>query len=820
MSSRVKLFFLISFLIWFSITGFDDLMITEPGKIESSVKNQLVDTNWFDRFYIGAMDCEVDYLTQYRNLDSLGFNLWHNYLGSYTSNGKQYPYVMWYDGSVTNDSLFTPVEDYAESLKMKIKSIYERNGGHRKLVMSRPKIDYLCYGQRSDYQCEPIPMDTDLWFYAFNYHHSTAPVEIDSGNEVIHCRAKLSNEFSDSSGYVVLGLRANTEQCKDEDGWRGDAQSIWIIKPRIRIDSSFANKEVNWNKPVCRVEVVNASNKLIKSFNIRVRNFRRDASSRYNGEYIEDFFWHNDTTNQIEGSWEDTLHWGWIYAARGDSSYWFPNHADIRVYWYGNCDMWIDYVRVDNDVADGLFKGLYDTLWIRNEVNIMYDLRYFSEPPVIKYYLELVEYNNLPCIGYVNRKVKEYSKGRIDIMQDLTYTISLHIPEKYRRRILNPEFLYYHYILPAGYTQVFAESYPLTACYTLDKNNQNFSKIPNTLPDMSGSGRDSILARYVPPELYENYLQDNINHKLNFLEGADLIMGTKCKVNSIYDLYQDQGNFRFVMQLCDSISKLGNIPFIFMPQIHQNFMPGEVRREPTNEELNMMTNVALTYGARGIMYFSYITWNSGDNKYVKGIVEDDNKTLRKMNFYHQVTPGKKETIISIVDRLVNKWGPLILSFDNNNRHSYIYDFEDERELLRANSCFEEFLTLVPDKGVSLSKKDSPFMSPVGFISDYPDKTYLQVATFGKEIDTIYYFMVVNRRCSPPNSIDTVAGRRRVQAKVRTGPYFISFPEWEVIDCESNNVVATFKPQGNLVVLNLGWFMPGEGKLFKIKPSYR
>ncbi|MGB9696486.1 MAG: hypothetical protein ACPL2D_04250 [Ignavibacteria bacterium] len=776
-----------------------------------------VDSTWLERFYIGGIDCEIDYRTHYQNLNTLGFSLWHKYLSTALVDGKEFPFVHWYDNSVPNDSLHTPIEDYASALRGKINAIYEYGKG-RKLIMCRPKIDYLCYGQRSDYQCEPVSMDDDLWFYAFNYHHPTVPVEIeDDGSKVIHCRTATVDRAGDAPGYVVLGLRANTEQCKDEEGWRGDAQSQWLIKPRIRMDSNVVNNPLNWEKLVCRIEIINATGSLIKSFDIRVRNFLQSNADRYNGEYREEFFFSQwgDSSQLLNGSWQDTLHWAWIYAARGDSSNWYPNRADIRVYWYGNCDMWIDYIRVDNEVADELFKGLRDD-WIWGEAVLIGGS---NNSAIMKYYLEYAEFNNLPCITYVNKKLKEFSNNKIDLIQDLSYTISHHVPWKERRRILNAKFLYKYYIQATGYTQVFAESYPLTACYTCFRNSQNFSKIPNTLPFFSTSNCDSILASYVSTGIYEVYLQDNLNHMPNYLE-ADGYTNTECQRNEEYLLKQDQGNFRFILQLCDSISKLGNIPFIFMPQIHQNFRPGEVRREPTNEELDMITNVALTYGAKGLMYFSYLSWHSSNNKeYVIGIMEDnDSSVLREMNFYHQTNPGKKETIISIVNH-INKWAPLLLSFKNSDRHSYIYDFRNERESLKVNSYFEGFLTLVPGNRISVYNEDifpPSYVLPARFVADCQKETYLQIATFGSRGDTTY-FMVVNRRCSPPNSADTVAGRRRVHALVRTDSCFALFEKWEVINCESNKIITTFQSSDSLAVLDLGWFMPGEGKLFKICP---
>ncbi|MCX6160780.1 MAG: hypothetical protein NTV87_05510, partial [Ignavibacteriae bacterium] len=60
-------------------------------------------------------------------------------------------------------------------------------------------------------------------------------------------------------------------------------------------------------------------------------------------------------------------------------------------------------------------------------------------------------------------------------------------------------------------------------------------------------------------------------------------------------------------------------PFYFTPQVHlfyQNhgiYYPPNIQREPTNEEINAMTNIMLTYGAKGILYFEYASLNDIGN---------------------------------------------------------------------------------------------------------------------------------------------------------------------------------------------------------------
>jgi hypothetical protein len=76
--------------------------------------------------------------------------------------------------------------------------------------------------------------------------------------------------------------------------------------------------------------------------------------------------------------------------------------------------MWIDYVRVDNDIADGLFGpgnssyGMYDQ-WLKEAATSGYINIMALNPAEF-------ELNNLPCIKYVEKKIKEYSGGRFKMV--------------------------------------------------------------------------------------------------------------------------------------------------------------------------------------------------------------------------------------------------------------------------------------------------------------------------------------------------------------------------------------------------------------------
>ena len=91
--------------------------------------------------------------------------------------------------------------------------------------------------------------------------------------------------------------------------------------------------------------------------------------------------------------------------------------VDIQVDWYGNCDMWIDYVRVDDEVADRLFNDPPDQEfedWINWEADLAEYTEYNDNP--LKFYMEEFEFNNVPCMRYVNDKLMQYSGNKYKLM--------------------------------------------------------------------------------------------------------------------------------------------------------------------------------------------------------------------------------------------------------------------------------------------------------------------------------------------------------------------------------------------------------------------
>lgn len=255
----------------------------------------------------------------------------------------------------------------------------------------------------------------------------------------------------------------------------------------------------------------------------------------------------------------------------------------------------------------------------------------------------------------------------------------------------------------------------------------------------------------------------------------------------------------YLMKNGHEVSKLTDKPFYAMLQAHQWIGGGEIDREPTVEEQDLMTNLAVSYGARGIIYWGGASFYNNDCKYNYAYWEapNPNVTPRYNNVYGQ---PKWTSLIAATTKL-KTWGPYLMSFNNADRQSYIYRIE--RTAMTSNTYFSDINTYVP---VDLHSEDT---------HDLPEAdsmTYIQAAVFKNNSEPgYYYFMIVNRRCSPYT--ETSDGGRRfisVQFDPDNGR------KWEITELISGKKITVKRGAGNYE--GLGWFMPGEGRLYKMIPA--
>lgn len=745
-------------------------------------------------FLIGAFNTGWD-IDAFVNIDSLGFNVWHSYLVFGEENGRQMPY------GGGPDYVNADISSYKTYVRGKL----DRATSHNNMtaLIMRPKLEWMCFGQRSDYQCEPITKsDDNQWFYSFRDRGVGYPTT-DNGATVMRCEVNHSLTDAQNAGWLVKGLMANTEQ-SNRGAFRGDSLSDWFVKPKIRIDSATA---VNFpNKKVCKIVVI-AENGVdtLKNINIRAGNFRNAQNPYFSNQYLEEYFFSVDTNLQVHGNWGVN---SW-YHARGDTiESAAGNHSDIQVYWYGECDMWIDYVRVDDDIANDLFSTDPNNSRHTDYMNWLaweaHDIATHSA--AYRFYLELFEYNNVPCMSYVSRKMDSimfntYGKHFSLVCIPIATFYTIHVPEKDKRGVQSLTHFKKFYMDKMGIHEFMFASYPFNTSYIEPESyntSNTWSRIPNSLLYTTGYGK---LAAPVDPGVYDTWLQGHLDSvPYAFEPGGGNVLPE-----------EEPGNFSYTMRRADTLSKMTGATFLFNPQGHiwkkkngdtpinalttPRRFPGEVQREPTNEELDLTANIPITYGAKGLIYFEYDTKNDaayGSTAYDRGI--SVNNYPRYDNVYGQPKWKKFKEIT----KRIKKWEPYIMSFDNVNRHSYIY--RQQKTAMSQGSFINDIQT-----------------ADTAGHQDSSANRYIQASVFKNDSADTYYFMIVNRRCSPVRA-GFVDGRRDIKIKFNSnyGTDLANFNNWKIIDVEIDTVVATFDKNAGIFV-NLDRFNPGQGKLYKVVP---
>ena len=335
-------------------------------------------------YIIGAIESGKD--INLSHTGEINLNSWHLYCPWMTSDNRWIP-GGWIEAGASSDTLFADSTVYINQ----VNSIIMRNRDSNMVTyLTRPKITYLMSAQRSDYQCEYIESNVEdrEWWYAFDAHGNYNTNCTDSGKTVLYC-----NKEEHSAGYAVKDLRTKNEQVSvlpNPSAWDIDSNYAWYIKPRIRIRPEDAYD----NKLVCRVEVFNFDGDTVIYQDIKGYNF---IDYVYNGQYSEKYYsYSQDTINLIVSKR--------IFNPDGKiDTTGAMNKMDIRIYWYGECDMWIDYVRVDNEIAELLYNNLRDD-WIRWE-----SAQIAGTAGSYYFWVDEPSYNMLGAVKYVKDKIKQYN---------------------------------------------------------------------------------------------------------------------------------------------------------------------------------------------------------------------------------------------------------------------------------------------------------------------------------------------------------------------------------------------------------------------------
>jgi hypothetical protein len=751
------------------------------------------------QFIFGAFNSGSFENPLYDTLRNLGFNTWH----VYTHDIEGWP-------GIDSDRYDRSTQSYGPKVQSRIDANKQHN---LRTFMDRPIIEYIIAGQRIDYQCESIGSSfssNPYWFWAYKYsadNGSTIGDTIDNsiygkGDTVKYCQRDNNNPGSNAC-WIDTGVRANRELSFVQTNYdlRDDAWD-WYIMPRIRIDSAYAADLNHLNDTVCRIKIIGWRSYLVKDVGILVKNFKKDLDSIYHGNYLDMFYF---ALGQDSLKLDKSL----------ITQYFLPNNSDlfpfnwpdstccvdIRIYWAGKCDTWFDRVRFENFPAheymtlkssEKIEKVNYEITWSMKN--------YSASNPIPNYfYFEECQMSHFPAIAALNKQIMDVSGNTNSQIIFLNYYLfKAHMPYCWNIELSSDQLKKYLHDDFGLRTIVFG-AYPFVgnaSSYHGGTYDGNYSLHPRTLLDTSYDPTKGILSYTADREIYESWLQ------------------------GLLDSYN--GSFYFINRQMDYFMKNTDTKIIYAPQAHLWYAPGHKLKEPSNEELEVETCIPLTYGAKGIMYFSFTSWGNIcclDTAYARTIMDIDIQP-RHNSEYHQDKYAK----FMDISKKIHKWSPYLLKFNDADRKSYSFRQDTARTSLYANSYFHHFFTLRPGGSGGSQSNCEGDLTPEnlnGWFYDCPENTYLQIATFGSIEPNSQYFMVVNRRCSPYRNDyndDSIGGHRKVRAYLRSSYSDFSVAgNWSIFNCENGETVATFD-KSNPGYVDLGYFMPGEGKLFKMAPT--
>ena len=786
--------------------------------LTTAIYAQRAQYGFYDKYYTGILHNGIQ--EQNINFNGLNLSLWMHYLMQDISLGTTGLDRGWYD-RVQTDLISSNITQYETG----IRNVLADNNSHGyRTVAERPKISRLCYAHRSDYQAErKVLCDPYYDFYSFenSVHNNLFAEDIHDnsqwgeGQYVKHCYPTQTLQ-SGTPTLILQTVNANRDQISITNVCNGYMHNGWntfIVKPRIRIPENVPGSDPEMD--VCIIKVYDWNHHEIKSVTLKAKYFKDIQTGTYNGDYIENYNFGQDPINlKINDNPTGFNPFNPDYKSLVDDGC----DVDYEVYWMNNCDMWIDYVRVDDEMADKLFKGEHDD-WIQWEVENIAEQSGYNP---LKFYIEEFFFANIPCIGYVNRMIKQLSGYKYSLMCDVNVGEYYIIQRRdfWSAPPLTVDMIKHTLIEPADLDEIYNFSYPFNGYKQGSPApdswlNTPFTEevyVPETLPHSDYNESEGRFSLPASTEDYDYWLQTYLDRD---------------------DSYHFNDKMTGVYKFCDEISKECEIPFVNIVQTHLWYSQGlatttpYIQREPTNEEMEMMANVSVTYGAKAQFWF---WWGSDgamtDNYFSRGLCEPpgpNHNLPRHDNVYGQYQGGAGSSKIGTVGRVnenLNKWSDVLMSFDNDNRHSYIYRDETERTALLSNSYFADVVTYIYGSGTPPCTNDAPPVTiPSGMRYECNEDRYLQVATFKKTVDDgNKYFMIVNRRCSPVQN-DYNDGRRDVRvAFYYNSSYLPNFNIWNIVDVATNATVGTFNKMLYNNYVDLGWFNPGEGRLYKIVPT--
>ena len=690
-----------------------------------------------------------------------------NYRDSLNLNAIQ---IYSYDGSLSG-RFEEPLSSYSSYISDVMESV---NNGMLKGYYERQKIVVPCYGQRLEYEAEG---GNEGFSYKWQMHNGVT----DSNRTVIHASSP------DSPGMLCDTIYENAQHSDGTDFTHRDLLT-WYIKPVMRINTGLPD-----TTSIVTIHVTDYNGTIIKSIKIRAGNFK--SGGVYSGAYQDKYY---NLSEDLSVSGANTSG-GLNYRLPPVDSTWvftLNKHprtckVDFKVYWHGLTDVWFDKMIVDDEMGDKLFNisnPEHDSCVnkIKEETNYFFDGTHNLQA----FFIDELSVSMIPCVRFVDSIMKSEQPGSNLVGVQATF---------WNNRGLREDTI--------GFNKFYRELQPKeTIIHAL----LNTPLYPNNLTLNTG---DFCLASSVSKSVYNAYLQTQILGDRNAkdlkqwwpnLGGPDPIKpslyGTV--VNEISyaknKIAQYTPDTKLYYQ--SAIQLYGHKP------VSGSCYSGG--KEPTNEEISATTMLGLAWGVDGLTWFEYQSFNAFNGiEYTKtiGLLDSTHATNhRHINAYGQ----DKWKAFGEMNGRIKKWIPYFETTNWISAYS-VHSEGTNHELI--------------DSIKSIYRNSS---SPYQFSSSNNDSAKYWEMGFFEPIDggdRSKYFMMVNRRCVPETNLGD-GDIRQLKIKFDASQLPV-FNNWKIVDVNTgSSKIFNKNNQGTGGYLDLdsstsslGYFKPGEGKLFRLVP---
>ncbi|MCW9066565.1 MAG: hypothetical protein OQJ78_09740, partial [Ignavibacteriaceae bacterium] len=417
--------------------------------------------------------------------------------------------------------------------------------------------------------------------------------------------------------------------------------------------------------------------------------------------------------------------------------------VDIRVYWYGNVTTWLDKVIIEDDLGVALFSHQYDS-------DLLLSALSFQSYPLMKrfYFFDEPYLSSFLAYKYVDDVIPDEIPGITTINQS----------DKLERFLLDAQPL-----------ELMIDPYSIT------------SSIPS--PAFISNADSFGIAPYISDEYYTTTLQ-----------------------NALQGVYIDKVSYAASLTIPNGKN------FYVVPQLHGKYFEKNGKfispsglisplRPPTGNEVAVQCNLAIAYGAKGIIPYCLTTER----------IDWDGKT----NFPGLLTPDAD--INGIYRNHWTNYGLFLWNTDQNTTQQKLIwmGYKDKWDALaNVNAKLTSIgstlidLTWKNTYSIHLGQPTGEYITSVTTI-DAADKRYIELGLFNKagEVSSEYFY-IVNRRTLLQDSREIEVQYDRTN----TNPY--NFNNWTVKEIGTENYWSSGNPANQFTII----YQPGDGKLFKLQPT--